>query len=101
MTATESNPEIRKPSLLRRIGLDTRPLGVVPFRRMLIGQSAASWVDADPDRGVRADVPDHRLVVLRRPGGPGRLVPVVMFGLYGGAIADAWTGAGCTSPRPP
>ncbi len=90
MTATESNPEIRKPSLLRRIGLDTRPLGVVPFRRMLIGQSAAFV-------GSMLTLTAVSVQMYRITGssfyvglvGLAGLVPVVMFGLYGGAIADA------------
>ncbi len=90
MTATESNSEIRKPSLLRRIGLDTRPLGVVPFRRMLIGQSAAFV-------GSMLTLTAVSVQMYRITGssfyvglvGLAGLVPVVMFGLYGGAIADA------------
>lgn len=77
-------------SLLRRIGLDTRPLGVPTFRRLLIGQSAAFVGSMLTAVAVSVQMWDitHSSFYVGLVGLSG-LVPVVMFGLYGGAVADA------------
>lgn len=77
-------------SLLRRVGLDTRPLAFPAFRRMLIGQSAAfvgSMLTATAVAVQMWDITRSSFYVGLV--GLAGLVPVVMFGLYGGAVADA------------
>ncbi|MBT0769015.1 MFS transporter [Kineosporia sp. J2-2] len=81
---------VAKPALLRRIGLDTRPLAVLPYRRMLIGQSAAfvgSMLTATAVAVQMYDITGSSFYVGLV--GLAGLIPVVAFGLYGGAIADA------------
>ncbi|GLY16732.1 MFS transporter [Kineosporia sp. NBRC 101677] len=84
---TTTNP---KTSLLRRIGIDTRPLAVPAFRRLLIGQSAAFVGSMLTAVAVSVQMWDitHSSFYVGMVGLAG-LVPVVMFGLYGGAVADA------------
>lgn len=79
-----------RPRWWHRVGIDTRPLAVLPFRRMLIGQSAAfvgSMLTTTAVAVQMYDVTGSSFYVGLV--GLAGLVPVVMFGLYGGAIADA------------
>ena len=87
---TETAPNAPKASLLRRIGIDTRPLAVPPFRRMLIGQSAAFVGSMLTAVAVAVQMWDitHSSFYVGLVGLTG-LVPLVVFGLYGGAVADA------------
>ncbi|MFD7052505.1 MFS transporter [Streptomyces mirabilis] len=79
----------RLASCLRGVTLDTRPLAHPVFRRLLIGQSAA-YVGTMVT-GVTIPV---QIYALSRSSlsvgltGLAGLVPLVVFGLYGGAIAD-------------
>ncbi|MFJ8022376.1 MFS transporter [Streptomyces sp. NPDC096311] len=79
----------RLASGLRGVTLDTRPLALPVFRRLLIGQSAA-YVGTMVT-GVTIPV---QVYALSRSSlsvgltGLAGLVPLVVFGLYGGAIAD-------------
>ncbi|HEU5265605.1 MAG TPA: MFS transporter [Jatrophihabitans sp.] len=76
--------------LLRRHAVDTRPLAVAPYRRLLIGQGT-SFVGS---MLTQVAVPVQVYALTRSSFyvglvGLAGLVPIVVFGLYGGAIADA------------
>jgi MFS family permease len=75
---------------LRRHAVDTRPLAVAPYRRLLIGQGT-SFVGSMLTQ-VAVPVQVYALTgssfYVGLVGLAG-LVPIVVFGLYGGAIADA------------
>jgi len=79
----------RVASGLRGVALDTRPLAHPVFRRLLIGQGAA-YVGTM----VTAVTLPVQVYALTRSSlavgltGLAGLVPLVVFGLYGGAIAD-------------
>lgn len=79
----------RLASGLRGVALDTRPLAHPVFRRLLIGQSAA-YVGTMVT-GVTIPVQIYALsqssLSVGLTGLAG-LVPLVVFGLYGGAVAD-------------
>ncbi|WP_030571907.1 MFS transporter [Streptomyces aureocirculatus] len=74
---------------LRGVALDTRPLADPVFRRLLLGQSAA-YVGTM----VTAVTIPVQVYALSRSSlavgltGLAGLVPLVVFGLYGGALAD-------------
>ncbi|CAL9407437.1 Enterobactin exporter EntS [Streptomyces sp. enrichment culture] len=74
---------------LRGIALDTRPLAHPAFRRLLIGQGAAyigtMVTSVTVPVQVYALTGSSLFVGLTGLAG---LVPIVVFGLYGGAIAD-------------
>jgi MFS family permease len=76
-------------TLLRRHAVDTRPLSVLPFRRLLIGQSTAFIGSMLTQVAVPVQVYalTHSSLYVGLVGLSG-LVPIVAFGLYGGAIAD-------------
>ena len=83
----------RRRSLRGRVGrqtLDTRPLQIAPFRRLLIGQGT-SFIGS---MLTQVAVP-VQIYTLTRSSlyvgyvGLAGLLPIVVFGLYGGAIADA------------
>jgi MFS family permease len=75
--------------LLRHHALDTRPLASRPFRQLLIGQSTAFVGSMLTQVAVPVQV-----YALSRSSlyvglvGLAGLLPIVAFGLYGGAIAD-------------
>jgi MFS family permease len=75
---------------LRRHAVDTRPLAVAPYRRLLIGQGT-SFIGSMLTQ-VAVPVQVYALTgssfYVGLVGLAG-LVPIVVFGLYGGAIADA------------
>jgi MFS family permease len=90
-------------SLLRRHAVDTRPLATPAYRRLLIGQGT-SFIGA---MLTQVAVPVQVYAITRSSlyvglVGLAGLVPIVVFGLYGGAIADAidrrilyfWSSAG-------
>lgn len=75
---------------LVRQGADTRPLAVAPFRRLALGQATAFIGSMLTQTAVPVQVyslTDSSLLVGMV--GFAGLVPIVLFGLYGGAIADA------------
>lgn len=76
--------------LLKRHALDTRPLAVLPFRRLLVGQGTAFIGSMLTQVAVPVQVYEltGSSLYVGLVGFAG-LVPIVVFGLYGGAIADA------------
>ena len=90
----EQAAELRSLSRLRghlgRQTLDTRPLQIAPFRRLLIGQGT-SFIGS---MLTQVAVPVQVYALTRSSlyvgyVGLAGLLPIVVFGLYGGAIADA------------
>lgn len=75
---------------LRRVALDTRPLAVPVYRRLLIGQGTAFVGTMVTEVAVPVQIYaiSHSSLYVGLTGLAG-LVPIVIFGLYGGAIADA------------
>jgi MFS family permease len=77
-------------ALLRRQAVDTRPLKIPAFRRLLIGQGT-SFIGAQLTQvavPVEVYAISHSTLYVGLVGLVG-LLPIVAFGLYGGAIADA------------
>jgi len=76
--------------LLARHAVDTRPLAVAAYRRLLIGQSTSFVGSMLTQVAVPVQVwaLTHSTLDVGYVGLAG-LVPIVVFGLYGGAIADA------------
>lgn len=75
--------------LLRRQAVDTRPLAIGPYRRLLIGQGT-SFIGS---MLTQVAVPVQVYAISRSSLDVGMvglagLIPIVGFGLYGGAIAD-------------
>jgi Dipeptide/tripeptide permease len=76
-------------TLLRRHAVDTRPLATPAYRRLLIGQGT-SFIGSMLTRvavPVQIYAISHSSLYVGLVGLAG-LVPIVIFGLYGGAIAD-------------
>ncbi|MEU8265597.1 MFS transporter [Sphaerisporangium sp. NPDC049002] len=75
---------------LRRVAVDTRPLRVPAYRRLLTGQGVSFIGFQLTSVAVSAQVYDitgsSLWVGLL---GPANLIPLVVFGLWGGAVADA------------
>ncbi|WP_307543913.1 MFS transporter [Streptomyces sp. V3I8] len=82
-------PESRTASGLRGVALDTRPLAHPVFRRLLIGQSAAYVGTMVTAVTIPVQVYElsHSSLSVGLTGLAG-LVPLVVLGLYGGAVAD-------------
>jgi MFS family permease len=78
------------PGLLRRHVVDTRPLAIAPYRRLLVGQGTAFIGSMLTQVAVPVQVYalTHSSLDVGFVGLAG-LVPIVVFGIYGGAIADA------------
>lgn len=75
---------------LKRLALDTRPLRVPAYRRLLLGQGVSFigfQLTAVAVSGEMFAITDSSLWVGLI--GPAGLIPLVIFGLWGGAIADA------------
>lgn len=77
-------------ALLGRQALDIRPLAVAPYRRLLIGQGT-SFIG---QMLTQVAVPVQVYSLTRSSFhvglvGLAGLIPIVVFGLYGGAVADA------------
>ena len=75
---------------LKHHAVDTRPLAVLPYRRLLIGQGT-SFIGSMLTQ-VAVPVQIYRLThssLYVGFFGLAGLVPIIAFGLYGGAIADA------------
>jgi MFS family permease len=77
-------------SLLRRHAVDTRPMEIPPYRRLLIGQGTAFIGSMLTQVAVPVQVyAISRSSLYVGLVGLAGLLPIVIFGLYGGAIADA------------
>lgn len=75
---------------LRHHAVDTRPLAIGPFRRLLIGQGTAFIGAMLTQVAVPVQVYSiSKSSLLVGMVGLAGLVPIIIFGLYGGAIADA------------
>jgi MFS family permease len=76
--------------LVGRHAVDTRPLAILPFRRMIIGQGTSFVGSMLTQVAVPVQVYaiSHSSLYVGFVGLAG-LVPIVVFGIYGGAIADA------------
>jgi MFS family permease len=77
-------------ALLERHAVDTRPLAVAPYRRLLVGQGT-SFIGS---MLTQVAVPVQVYAITRSSlyvgfVGLAGLVPIVVLGIYGGAIADA------------
>jgi MFS family permease len=77
-------------SILRRHAVDTTPMRHPPYRRLLLGQGTAFIGSMLTQVAVPVQVYSisHSSLDVGLVGLAG-LVPIVVFGLYGGAIADA------------
>lgn len=86
--ATEQARTLRR--LLQQHAMDTRPLAILPFRRLLIGQGTSFIGSMLTQVAVPVQVYalSHSSLYVGLVGLAG-LLPIVIFGLYGGAIADA------------
>jgi MFS family permease len=75
---------------LRRQTLDTKPLRHPAYRRLLIGQGTSFIGSMLTQVAVPVQVYDisHSSLMVGLVGFAG-LIPIVVFGIYGGAIADA------------
>jgi MFS family permease len=75
---------------LRRHAVDTRPVRIRDYRRLLIGQGTAFIGSMVTQVAVPVEVYSisHSSLLVGLVGFVG-LLPLVVFGLYGGAIADA------------
>ncbi|GAA1888351.1 MFS transporter [Lapillicoccus jejuensis] len=75
--------------LLRRHAIDTRPLAVAPYRRLLVGQGTSFIGSMLTQTAVPVQVYTISCSSLDVGYvGLAGLLPIVGFGLYGGAIAD-------------
>ena len=77
-------------SLLRRHAVDTRPMQIPPYRRLLLGQGTSFIGSMLTQVAVPVQVYaiSGSSLYVGLVGLAG-LLPIVIFGLYGGAIADA------------
>src|SRR6202012_347868 len=77
-------------SRLREMALDTRPLSVPAFRRVFAGQGASYIGTMVTEVAVPVQIyaDTHSSLYVGLAGLAG-LVPITVFGLYGGAVADA------------
>jgi MFS family permease len=75
---------------LRRHAVDTRPVRITDYRRLLVGQGTAFIGAMVTQVAVPVEVYSisHSSLLVGLVGFVG-LLPLVVFGLYGGAIADA------------
>ena len=75
---------------LRRHAVDTRPVRIPDYRRLLVGQGTAFIGAMVTQVAVPVEVYSisHSSLLVGLVGFVG-LLPLVVFGLYGGAIADA------------
>jgi MFS family permease len=76
--------------LFRSHAVDTRPLAVAPYRRLLMGQGTSFIGSMLTQVAVPVQIfaITHSSLMVGLVGLAG-LIPIVVFGLYGGAIADA------------
>jgi MFS family permease len=77
-------------TLGRRLVVDTRPLAVPAFRRQLFGQGTAYAGSMVTNVAVAVEVYDlSRSTLAVGLVGLAGLLPLLLFGVYGGSIADA------------
>ncbi|MFF5211582.1 MFS transporter [Streptosporangium sp. NPDC000396] len=75
---------------VRRLAMDTRPLGVPAYRRLWIGQGVSFIGFQLTSVAVSAQIYDiTQSSFWVGMLGPANLIPLVVFGLWGGAVADA------------
>jgi MFS family permease len=95
---TDATPDIEQApeqarslrGMLRRHAVDTRPLATPAYKRLLVGQGTAFIGSMLTQVAVPVQVYDiSRSSLYVGLVGLAGLVPIVVFGLYGGAIADA------------
>ncbi|MFC4530295.1 MFS transporter [Sphaerisporangium dianthi] len=76
--------------MLKRVAVDARPLRVPAYRRLLVGQGVSfigfQLTSVAVSAQVYAITGSSLWVGLL---GPANLIPLVVFGLWGGAVADA------------
>ena len=84
------DPDTGLAGRLRRTAVDTRPLAVPAYRRVLLGQGAAliGTMVTEVAIPVQIYAMSHSSLYVGLAGLAG-FVPIVVFGLYGGAVADA------------
>src|SRR5438128_237402 len=95
-TASPEAPEETPPSwsrrarsLVRRAAIDTRPLGQPAFRRLWIGQAVSFTGFQLTSVAISVQVYDlTKSSLWVGLLGPANLVPLIVFGLWGGAVAD-------------
>jgi MFS family permease len=76
-------------ALLRQVAVDTTPLGATAYRRLWLGQGVSFIGFQLTSVAVSAQVYDiTRSSLWVGLLGPVNLVPLVVFGLWGGAVAD-------------
>jgi MFS family permease len=81
----------RRKSLFSRVTLDTRPLGAPAFRRTLLGQGTSYIGTMVTEVAVPVQIyAISRSSLLVGLAGLAGLLPIVVFGLWGGVIADAY-----------
>ncbi|GGK95248.1 MFS transporter [Sphaerisporangium melleum] len=77
-------------SVLKRVAVDTRPLSTPAYRRLVVGQGVSfigfQLTTVAVSAQVYAITGSSLWVGLL---GPANLIPLVVFGLWGGAVADA------------
>jgi MFS family permease len=75
---------------LRRVAVDTRPLAIPAFRRTFLGQGTAfvGTMVTSVAAPVQIYAISHSSLQVGFAGLVG-LIPMIVFGLYGGAVADA------------
>ncbi|MFC6080271.1 MFS transporter [Sphaerisporangium aureirubrum] len=77
-------------SALRRVAVDTRPLRTPAYRRLLVGQGVSFIGFQLTSVAVSAQVYEiTKSSLWVGLLGPANLIPLVVFGLWGGAVADA------------
>jgi MFS family permease len=75
--------------LVRRAAIDTRPLSHVAYRRLWIGQAVSFTGFQLTSVAISVQVYDlTRSSLWVGLLGPANLVPLIVFGLWGGAVAD-------------
>ncbi|MGI5129850.1 MFS transporter [Pseudonocardia sp. CA-107938] len=93
MTTSSADPtggRRRLGALGRRLVVDTRPLAVPAFRRQLLGQGTAYTGSMITNVAVAVEVYDlSRSTLAVGMVGLAGLLPLLLFGIYGGSIADA------------
>ncbi|GAA4487114.1 MFS transporter [Actinoallomurus oryzae] len=95
-TASPEAPDDTPPSwsrrarnLARRAAIDTRPLGEPAFRRLWIGQAVSFTGFQLTSVAISVQVYDlTKSSLWVGLLGPANLVPLIVFGLWGGAVAD-------------
>jgi MFS family permease len=83
-------PQSRVRAFLKHHAVDTRPAAIPAYRRLLVGQGTSFIGSMLTQVAVPVQVYalSHSSLYVGLVGLAG-LVPIVLFGLYGGAIADA------------